>query len=529
MAATRRHCKGWMATSLMTALSLSGCMVGPDYKTPEAPVENSWLEASTAATQPGVDEREWWKTFNDPVLDDLVMMAYEQNLDLKVAGLRVLEARAQRGISAGEFFPQLQRLAGSYTRFNTSEEVANPLRDDDFNDHAIGADVFWEVDVWGRFRRGIEADDASLYASIMNYDDVLVSLISEVATAYVEIRSLDQRLAYAEENVRIQRETVEVVDVRFRNGEATDLDLQQAKSNLANTRSLIPRLHSLRRQTVYRLCQLLGMTPRNLDEQLGERRDVPSPWVDVDLGVPAELLRRRPDVRRAEREAASQSARIGVAVSELFPHFALSGTIGYQAEDIGKLFTSEAFFGAIGPSFRWNILNYGRITNAIRVEDARFEQLLTQYHNTVLRAASEVESSAAAYRYSQEEVALLSEGVDASSKAVELALVQYRGGEVDFIRVLDTQLFLADLQDRLASRRADVATNLITLHRALGGGWQIHPGREFVDSATAERMRERTNWGKVLQSEYPKGELIKPAKFERDVTGSEAIPNLPNE
>jgi NodT family efflux transporter outer membrane factor (OMF) lipoprotein len=356
----------------------------------------------------------------------------------------------------------------------------------------------------------------------MNYDDVLVSLVSEVATAYVEIRSIDQRLAYALENVRIQSETVDVVDTRFRNGEATDLDVQQARSNRANTESLVPRLRSIRRQTVYRLCVLLGMTPRDLDEVLGEPRNVPSPPPNVALGAPAELLRRRPDIRRAEREAAAQCARIGVAVSELLPHFALSGAIGYQAEDAADLFTEEAFVGAFGPSFTWNILNYGRIKNAIRVEDARFEQLVTQYQNTVLRAASEVESASAAYILSQEEVRHLQESVDASAKAVELGVVQYRGGEVDFIRVLDTQEFLADQQDRLASRQRDVATNLINLHRALGGGWEIHEGNEFVDADTIRRMRRRTDWGKVLNPDYPKGEIIKPARFERNDPGAAA-------
>ena len=317
-----RNPKSGCFAVLTAALCVSGCMVGPDYTAPEATIEANWQDVNQAGlTADASEQKLWWKAFNDPVLDKLVSMAYADNLELKVAGLRVLEARARRGIAAGEFFPQVQQLAGSDAMVNTSADTANTLVNDNFHDFAIGADVFWEVDVWGRFRRGIESEDASLYASVMNHDDVLVSLVSEVASAYVDIRSLDERLAYAQANVKIQKDTVDVVDVRFRNGATTDLDVQQAKSNLANTQSLVPRLQNVRQQMVYRLCLLLGLTPRSLDEVLGESGDVPGPPASVAMGVPAELLRRRPDIRRAEREAAAQCARIGVAVSQLYPHF----------------------------------------------------------------------------------------------------------------------------------------------------------------------------------------------------------------
>lgn len=505
------------ALSAMALLSLTGCMVGPDYKAPDAAVNAAWREAADQgiAAEP-VDRKLWWKSFNDPVLDGLVDMAYRQNLDLKIAGLRVLEARAQRGITAGEFFPQVQRLSGAYSIANTSGNVANPLPNDNFSDHSLGFDVYWEVDVWGRFRRAIESSDATLYATVLNYDDVLVSLVSEVATAYVDIRSLDKRLVYARANVKIQQETFDVADVRFRNGEATELDVQQARSNLAGTQSLVPRLQGLRRAVSNRLCLLLGITPRDLDEMLGGEQDIPRPPASVAIGVPAELLRRRPDIRRAERDAAAQCARIGVAVSRLYPHFALNGSIGYQADQVDKMFTGEGFVGAFGPSFYWDILNYGRIKNDIRVEDARFEQLIVLYQNTVLRAASEVESASKLFLTSREEVAFLEQSVDAASRAVDLALIQYRGGEVDFIRVLDTQTILADQQDRLAATQRNVAASVIALHRALGGGWELHDGKDYVDEETAKRMRERTDWGNVIGPEYPKGELIKPPAIERE-------------
>lgn len=506
----------WALTVSTVALGLTGCMVGPNYSTPPVAVEDHWQEAGgKGVTANTANEKEWWKTFNDPALDHLISMAYGQNLELKIAGLRVLEARAKRGITAGEIFPQVQQLAGGSAVSNSSAVTANPLPNDNFQNHALGFDVFWEADVWGQFRRGIESSDASMYASIMNYDDVLVTLVSEVAVAYMDIRSLDARLAFARENVKIQQDTLGVVDTRFRHGEATELDFQQARSNLTNTEALVPRLQSARRLTMNRLCLLLGLTPRNLDELCGPTNTIPKPPENVAIGAPAELLRRRPDIRRAEREAAAQCARIGVAVSQLYPHFALNGSIGYEADDVGDMFSGKSFTGSFGPSFRWDIFNYGRIKNAIRVEDARFEQLIIQYQNTVLRAANEVESSSTAYIMSQKEAVFLAQSVDASRRATDLALTQYRGGEVDFIRVLDTQSFLADQQDRLARVQRDVAVNLITLHRALGGGWELHQGNSFVDEDVMKRMRERTDWGDMLGPEYPDGELIRPKDFKR--------------
>lgn len=502
---------GLAALTVCLAGCLTGCMVGPDYAVPQADYHAEWIESANEGLSADADvAADWWRTFNDPVLDKLVTMAYEQNLSLKIAGLRVLEARASRGIAAGEFFPQLQQARGGYGRINTSEDVANPAPRQSFDSFDVGLDVVWEVDVWGRFRRGIESADASLYASVMNYDDVLVSLVAEVALAYIDIRSLDQRLAYARQNVKTQKNTVDVTDVLFRNGEGNELDVQQARSNLANTESLVPKLQGARRGAVYRLCFLLGRTPGDLDELLGNQVGIPTPPADVAIGVPAELMRRRPDVRRAEREAAAQSARIGVAESALYPHFTLNGSIGYAAENASDLFSGGAVAGSFGPAFRWDILNYGRIINAVRVQDARFEQLVVSYQNTVLRAASEVEIAATAYVMSQREQKSLAESVAASSRAVELALTQFRGGEVDFTRVLDTQEFLTVQQDRLATSQRDVAGNLITLYRALGGGWQLRDGQTFVDPDTQQRMRDRTNWGSVIDPDHPARQLIQP-------------------
>ncbi|WP_236254689.1 efflux transporter outer membrane subunit [Mucisphaera calidilacus] len=488
---------------LMVSVFAAGCSVGPDYAEPVIEVEASWLESGgdTLAGESWSDVA-WWDQFDDPVLNRLVEMACAQNLDLKIAGLRVLEARARRGISAGAFYPQTQQLSGSYSRHRASEEVSNRLMDTRYDDFGLHADVAWELDFWGRFRRGLEAEDAALDASVFNYDAVLVSLISEVAIAYIDMRSFEQRLVHAHENLKIQQQTYALTDVLFRNGEGNELDVQQAISRMADTESLGPRLESARRSAFYRLCLLLGRNPVDLTELLVQSEGIPMPADDrVVLGFPAELVRRRPDIRVAERAAAAQSARIGVAESALYPHFSLNGSIGFGADDVKNLFSESAFTGSIGPSFRWDILNYSRIRNAVRVEDARFEQLVVHYQNTVLRAVSEVESSVAAYMMSQHTARSLAQSVSASARAVELALSQYRAGEVDFIRVLDTQSFLASQQDSLAASERDVAVNLVTLQKALGGGWQIREEQPFVDPTTRRRMAERTDWGDLLESE----------------------------
>ena len=367
--------------------------------------------------------------------------------------------------------------------------------------------------------RGLESADASLYASVMGYDDVLVSLVSEVASAYIDIRSFEQRIAYAEANVELQQQTLEITDVRFRAGEDTELDVQQARSNLANTEALIPDLQNARRSASYRLCFLLGMTPQSLDEMLAETKGIPAPPTDVAIGVPAELLRRRPDIRRAEREAAAQCAQIGVEVANLYPQFSLNGSIGYGADNLSDTFSTTGFEGSFGPSFRWDILNYDRIKNAVRIEDARFEQLIVSYQNTVLRAASEVESAATSFALSQVQAEALDRSVVASAKAVDLALIQYRNGEVDFTRVLDTQSFLTEQQDRLAASRRNVAGSVVSLHRALGGGWEIRNGKPFVDPETQRKMQERTDWGNIIDPDYPNQLRYQPKGYQEAVGG----------
>jgi len=496
---------GWAIAMAMLLLGQTGCMVGPDYFRPAAPVAPDWIERGNPQLegQPQ-DACLWWTALNDPVLDNLIVMAYQQNLTLREAGLRVLEARAQRAIAAGNLFPQLQQAFGQYVRTQQSLNAlptggALPpgmaLVERSFDLWSTGFDAAWELDFWGRFRRAIEAADADLDASVDNYDAVLVCLIAEVAAAYVQMRTFEERLALARTNVEIQQGSLRLADVRFTNGAVTELDVQQARSNLEETRSLIPEFEKNIRLAQNTLCFLLGIPPRNLRALVGTGQ-IPVPPRNIAVGVPADLLRRRPDVRRAEREAAAQSARIGIAVSDLYPRFSIVGTIGVDAVEFNELFTSRSFAGAISPGFRWNILNYGRLRNNIRVQEARFDQLAVAYQNTVLAANREVEDAIASYLREQERAAALRGSADAAKRSVDLALIQYRDGAIDFNRVFSLQTFLVTQQDQLAESRGAVTTSLIAIYKALGGGWEIRcralPGLEEVPPAedTDEQIPE---------------------------------------
>lgn len=503
------------ALSTLTAVALlSACtLLGPDFVTPDAPVKADWRELDGAesmiVSEAAADDfSAWWQAFDDPILDELIQRAYRQNLPLQLAGLRILEARAQLGIAMGNRYPQFQAANGSLTEVTGSENAANfvPLFDNSFREASVGFDVAWELDLWGRFRRAIEAADASLLAEVAAYDDVLVSLTAEVANTYVLIRTFEERLALAEANVAIQTRSRDIAEIRFENGLTSELDPQQARALLANTQALIPLLETGLRQAQHGLSILLGTPPGDLDEVIGAARGIPTAPDRVAVGMPADLLRRRPDIRRAERVAAAQSALIGLAKTNFYPSFSLSGSVGLRAantgrSELGDLFAGESFEAGGGPGFSWNILNYGRLANAVRVEDARFQQAVVGYQNTVLQAAREVEDALVAFVRGRQRVDFLTDGVAAADRSVELALIQYRDGTADYTRVLTTQEALVAQQDALTAARGDVVRSLITAYKALGGGWQLRAGNSFVDPSVQRAMEERTDWGDLLDAE----------------------------
>jgi len=496
----------------IVVLLLGGCMVGPDYTRPTATVADAWLgtDGTQVASTPDVDHGEWWRAFGDPTLDDLMERAWEQNLPLEAAGLRVLEAIARRGVAIGQLYPQSQEAGISYQRTRISENGAQfaPFLDPSFDTWALTPlAAGWEIDLWGRYRRGIEAADADLVGSLFDYQDVLVSLAAEVATAYVQIRTLQEQLEVARRNVDLQERSVEIVRARFELGAVTELDLAQSRSLLHDTQALIPAIEASLRQAQDRLCVLIGIPPRDLDAILVGPRLIPSAPPEVVVGLPAELLRGRPDVRRAERRLAAQSARIGIAASDLYPRLELVGNLSLEAESFRDVFQGSSFAAFGGPRFRWAILNYGRIVNNVRVQDAVFQQQARLYEDTVLRAQQEVQDAMAGYLGSERQVGFLARAAADSARAVDLAELQYREGATDYTRVLLTQQFLLQAQSRLVSTRGAVALNLVSLHRSLGAGWQFHRGDAFIRPDTRQEMAERVRWGDLLDTEEDHGDI----------------------
>jgi NodT family efflux transporter outer membrane factor (OMF) lipoprotein len=473
---------------LVMALSCFGCTtfgeyihngfkVGPNYHKPPAPVAPDWIDASDQRLRRGPDDLSgWWKVFNDPVLDNLICTAYHQNLTLRQAGFRVLEARAVLGISVGNFFPQLQNMTGSYEREAISNETAGRSISSAgkrfFSQWNYGFNLAWELDFWGRFRRAIESNSDALDASVEGYDDVLVTLLSDVATAYVQMRTLEKRIAYAKKNAAIQRVTYQIAKDK-KDIFATGLDIDQAFSTLRQTEALIPGLEITLRQTTDQLCILLGIPPEELRTRLGPR-DIPTAPPDVVVGIPADLLRRRPDVREAERLAAAQSAQIGIAESDFYPHCSIVGTIDYQAERFKNLFNSQAFSGAISPGFQWDILNYGRFFFNVRLQNARFQELVAAYQQTVLTANQEVEDGLVSFLKAQEQTRLQKEAADAGESAVKAIHDLWKGGLLtDYTRVAQLEQNQVALDDTLAQDEGEIALGLIQVYKALGGGWQI--------------------------------------------------------
>ncbi|HEY9074782.1 MAG TPA: efflux transporter outer membrane subunit, partial [Desulfobaccales bacterium] len=358
---------------------LSGCAkVGPDYQRPPVEMNQNWLEIKDPRLQSGYqDYRAWWKAFNDPILDRLIETAYRENLNLRVAGVRVLAARAQLGIATGKLYPQTQQATGSVIKervsagspFTGGSSGSSSFGGLSLAESQIGLTASWEIDFWGKFRRAIESADAGLMASIANYDSTLVSLTASVANFYITLRTVERRLIIAHRNVETQRESLEIARARFEGGTTSQRDVDQAKTILTGTEATIPPLKIQLRQTTDALCVLLGLPPSLLTKQLqGKPAEIPAPPARVVVGIPVDLMRRRPDIRAAEYNAMAQGAQIGVAKGELYPALSLLGNFGFQASDVGKSYLAGMFnwrdrSGSMGPSLTWNIFNYGQITN----------------------------------------------------------------------------------------------------------------------------------------------------------------------
>jgi NodT family efflux transporter outer membrane factor (OMF) lipoprotein len=451
------------------------CKVGPGYNPPCAPVARNWIDANDKRVRTTNDDLAgWWTVFGDPLLNDIILRAYNQNLTLREAGYRIMAARAQLGITTGEFFPQLQTANGSYKRLG----VANNF----FDQWAFSFNLAWELDFWGRFRRAIEGAEATLDASIFDYDDATVTLLSDTANSYVSIRTTQERIRLLDIIIQVQEDVLHFIEERVKAGEGatTELDRAQALSNLEQSRSQRHQFLIDERVAENQLCILLGMPAVDLTNLLacGPKRDIPVAPEFVVTGIPADLLRRRPDVRRAERLAVAQAEQIGIAEADWYPAISITGTLGWQAQHLSDLFRPQSLSSNVGPSFQWNLLNYGRILNNVRLQDAQFRQLVTAYQNTVLNADLEVENGIVTFVQAQQRANDLRKSVDDAWLALQVIVAQYQAGRggIDFNRYATIQQTLVTQQDQWAQSRGQICLGLIQVYRGLGGGWQIKNG-----------------------------------------------------
>jgi NodT family efflux transporter outer membrane factor (OMF) lipoprotein len=493
---------------LLAIFFVVGCTrLGPDFEKPEAQVAEDWAEVDQEkiSRQPA-DHPEWWTVFNDPVLNQLIETARSQNLTLRSAGLRVLQANAQLGIVTGGKYPQVQQVTGSANQINISENGSDniPLLENNFGLANLDFGLAWEVDFWGRFSRMIESSAAQLQAEVASYDTVMVALTAEVARSYMVMRTLEERIQLMEQNVLTQERALQITDVKFRNGKVTELDVQQARTILNKTQALIPGLQTNQRQVQNALGVLLGMLPQELSKLLPESAPIPIPPAQVAVGMPQDLIRRRPDIRRAEWVLAAQSAQIGVAITELYPHFTLGGSIGVATTNIGNnsLLESDSVNGLLFAGFTWNVFNYGRLKNNIRLQDAGFQQLLVEYQNLVLTAQAEVDSAVVGYLRSHTQAMFLAESAKAAERSVELSMVQYREGSTDFNQVVTTLTQQSEQQDALTTTKGTIVTNLISMYKVLGGGWQVDGERSAEDYLIEKDKRELQSRTKYWSSTF---------------------------
>ncbi|BAJ00570.1 TolC family protein [Shewanella violacea] len=511
---------------MMPLLGLSACTnLGPDFQTlapkslPKAWSDSALVDHEAEIEQTAQDSAMWWKQFNDPTLNILVERANKQNLDIEAAGLRILQARMILGISDSLNYPQVQVASGSLAKVYRN--------DNSFNNLALSFDAGWEMDIWGKYARGVEASEAALYASIASYNDIAVTITSEVARNYINFRTFQERVLLSRRNIHIQERVVHITQVQYDSGNVTELDVQQAKSQLYSTQAALPSLKIGMMQARNALAVLLGVMPNEIvpmleSEQLKAKVDaysieygksetkrsmtdessvsiVPTPPM-LDARIDASLVMRRPDLQVAELLAHGQSAKIGLAEAALYPSFTLFGSIGVNSmRPSGHSFSlSDSLTLTAGPSFSWNIFQYGRIKNNVRLEDARLQEALIGYNKKVLLAVQEVSGALESYSLYREQKALRMSSVNASVRAFNISMTQYENGQIGFERLLNSVEKMTRSEDSYAQIKGYVANQVVALYKSLGGGWQINNGKALISDETREVMRQRTDWGDVL-------------------------------
>jgi multidrug efflux system outer membrane protein len=466
------------------AVLLTGCAVGPNYQRPLVSTPAQWTAQPARGTVKGVEAQTdaWWKSFHDSELDSLMHRAVEANYDLQMATARVEEARAAAGFARSSYSPQIGAGAG----VSRSRQVgvgllpgaSGPgaqLFNYEANDYNLDANLAWEIDLFGRIRRGVEAAKDDLAASGQDRRNTLITVLGDVARYYSDLRGAQLRLEIAGKNIATAGDTLALTKARVSGGQATERDVAQAEGELESIRAQVPGLDTNVQTAIHRLGVLLGKPPGELQEELSKQAPVPPVPPDVPAGIPSELLERRPDIKRAEAQLAAATARVGEAKADYFPRFTLLGTAGRQATELHDLSLGFGNYFGVGPSVSLPIFTGGKIRSNVEIQNARVRETAAEYQSTILRAFEETENALVGYANEQDRRDRLIATVRSDETSFELANVQYRAGLTDFLTVLDAQRQMYANQDLLAQSQTSVTTSLIGLYRALGGGWSISP------------------------------------------------------
>lgn len=451
---------------ILANLLLTACVVGPNYVVPTPALPEKW-QNSPENQQPLNPKvlSSWWTTFNDPLLSQLIERCINGNFDLKKALARISEARGQRNISQTDYFPMINSSGATGENYSGSSDKRNGR-------YSLGLDASWEIDIFGRIARSVESSQAAMEATEASYQNVIVSLVAEVGLNYVQMRTLQTRLNIAEHNLAAQDNLYNLTDWRWQAGLGSKLDAEQALTSVEQTRAQIPSLKNQIAQNQHQLALLLGVAPASLNAQLNKVQPIPSTSLKIAIGVPADVLRQRPDIRQAERELAAQTAQIGVATAAMYPKLALSGSIGLEAIKASNLFTAAGLVDSVLGRLTFPIFNAGAIRQNIEVQNAKQEQALANYESVVLTALKDVENALVGLVQEQQRLQDLNLAMQASERAMELAQNQFKSGLIDFQNVQQTQRSLLSLQDQYASSQGQITTYMISLYKALGGGWK---------------------------------------------------------
>jgi NodT family efflux transporter outer membrane factor (OMF) lipoprotein len=492
---------------VVACLLLNSCMmVGPNYKEPKKQVAEHWAKKDASVKEAPLKDTQWWTQFHDPTLSSIIDQSYHNNLTVQAAGIKILQARAQLAQSVGQLYPQQQAALGNLTYTRIGGTSLQNVLPSNFDTMLLGLSANWELDFWGKYRRAVQASDAAFLESLAAYDNALVTLTSDVATTYIKIRTYQEQIKITKANIVVQKIGLKIARARYNAGQTSLVDVEQAMTELAQTEASLPSIVANLQKQKDALAVLLGTIPNGIDAVLVKSKGIPQAPRSIVVGIPKEAMARRPDIQQARLDAVGQSAAIGATAANLYPALSLNGAFAFSSNTIGKSSLTDIFQWSnrnviAGPSFTWPILNYGQITNAVRAQDAVFQQALFNYMNLVLKAQQEVQDNITAYIEAKKAEKFLEQANKSAVMSLKLALVRYKEGETDFTPVLNAEQQQLSVQTSLVTAQGDIPQALVALYRALGGGWGIRGCNDVVSPQIKAEMAARTGWGTLLKQQ----------------------------